>query len=144
MMEPVVKALFERYADAFNQALRGDPDLTEVASFYAPAFIAASPMGVATGQNDDQLRDAMAQGYARYRAIGTKEMQLRELQITRIDDNHCLARAAWRATYARANLPSCVIDFDVHYLVQVLEGRPSIFGWVAGDEEAALQQHGII
>ncbi len=36
------------------------------------------------------------------------------------------------------------IDFDVHYLVQNLEAKAKVFGWVAGDEEALLKEHGII
>jgi len=35
------------------------------------------------------------------------------------------------------------IDFDVHYLVQKLDGDPKIFGWVSGDEQALLRKHGI-
>ena len=43
-----------------------------------------------------------------------------------------------------APLPETVLDFDVHYLVQVLEGIARVFGWIAGDEEAVLKRHGII
>jgi len=36
------------------------------------------------------------------------------------------------------------LDFDVHYLVQALEGEAKVFGWVLGDEQALLREHGII
>jgi hypothetical protein len=87
--------LFERYERLFNQALNGEIDLHEVASLYASEFIAATPAGVMTGKNDDQLRQVMAQGYARYRQMGTKEMRIRGIRISSIDEHHCLAHVAW-------------------------------------------------
>ena len=27
------------------------------------------------------------------------------------------------------------IDFEVHYFIQELDGKPRVFGWVSGDEE---------
>ena len=51
---------------------------------------------------------------------------------------------AWTATYARTNQPDVMIDFDVHYFVQKLDGEPKVFGWVSGDEEALLKRHGIV
>ena len=71
-MEAAVRKLFERYESFFNRSLGDAVDMDEVASLYASDFIAASPAGVMTGKNDDQLKQVMEQGYARYRAIGTK------------------------------------------------------------------------
>jgi hypothetical protein len=52
---------------------------------------------------------------------------------------------AWTATYARPSQPDVAIDFEVHYLVQQLDGAPpQVFGWVSGDEQALLRQHGIV
>ncbi|MGH6619333.1 MAG: nuclear transport factor 2 family protein, partial [Alphaproteobacteria bacterium] len=73
-METSVRKLFGRYERFFKQSLGGDIDMDEVASLYASDFIAASPAGVMTGKNDEQLKQVMAQGYAHYRAIGTQEM----------------------------------------------------------------------
>jgi hypothetical protein len=42
-METAVKNLFARYQRFFNRALDGDVDLDEGTSFYASAFLAASP-----------------------------------------------------------------------------------------------------
>jgi hypothetical protein len=58
--------------------------MEEVSSLYASEFIAVLSAGVLTGRNDDQLKQVMAQGYAHYRAIGTKEMRIRGLP-------HCAA-----------------------------------------------------
>lgn len=143
-MESDVRKLFQRYEESFNRALKGDIDMKDVASLYAIEFIAATPTGVMAGKNDDQLRQVMAQGYAHYRAIGTRSMRIRHLRISPIDKCHCLAHVAWAATYARKGLPETAIDFDVHYLVQSLDGEPKVFGWVSGDESALLKQHGII
>lgn len=143
-MEASVRAFFERYESFFNRALAGDMDMGEVAALYAPAFIAASPAGVMTGENDEKLRQAMAQGYAHYRAIGTKEMRIRDVRMSPMDAHHCVAHVAWMATYARKDRSKVAIDFEVHYLVQKLDGDPKVFGWVAGDEQALLKEHGII
>lgn len=143
-MEANVRTLFARYERVSNQSLGGEMDMDQVASLYADAFIAASPAEVMTGKNDDQLRQVMAQGYARYRAIGTQEMRIRNLRLSPMDEHHCVAHVAWTARYARRDQPEVTIDFDVHYLVQMLDGEPKVFGWVAGDEQALLRQHGVI
>lgn len=143
-MEASVRTLFERYERVFNAGLHGEVDMDEVAALYAPAFIAATPAGVMTGKNDDQLKQVMVQGYARYRAIGTREMRIRDLRLSPMDEHHCVAHVAWRATYLRRDQAEVAIDFDVHYLVQQLGAEPKVFGWVSGDEQALLQEHGII
>jgi hypothetical protein len=143
MMETSVRKFFERYERFFNQSLGGDMDMDEVAALYASEFIAASPAGVMTGKNDDQLKQVMAQGYARYRAIGRKQMRIRNVRLSPIDGHHCVAHVAWTAIYARKVQPDVAIDFDVHYFVQHLDGEPKVFGWVSGDEQALLRKHGI-
>lgn len=142
-MEAAVSKLFERYERLFRQALAGKADMDEVATLYASDVIAASPAGVMSSKNDDELKRMMAQGYEHYRAIGTKEMMLRHVRLSPIDECHCVAHVAWTATYARKNEPDAKIDFDVHYLVQVLDGEAKVFGWVSGDEQELLKQHGI-
>ncbi|WP_192365107.1 DUF6841 family protein [Mesorhizobium mediterraneum] len=142
-MEAQVRKLFERYEQLFQKSLAGDADMDEVTSVYASAFIAASPAGVMVGKNDDQLKQVMEQGYAHYRAIGTKEMRIRDVRIAPIDEHHCVAHVAWTSTYTRKGQPDVTIDFDVHYLVQRLGGEPKIFGWVSGDEQEVLRKHGV-
>lgn len=143
-MEKNVRDLFERYEKLFRTALSDQVDMDQVASSYATAFIAASPVGVSVGRNDEQLKQMMQQGFEYYRRIGTKDMRLRNVRIASIDEHHCLARVAWTAVYDRGGEPDIVIDFEVHYLVQQLEDTPKIFGWVSGDEQAVLKENGII
>jgi hypothetical protein len=142
-METGVRELFERYEHVFKCALRGDTNMNEAALLYAPEFIAATPAGVMTGKNDEQLKQVMAEGYARYRAQGMKDMRARELRISPIDDGHCIVHVAWTATYARKDQPDVAIDFEVHYFVRGLGSEPRVFGWVSGDEQALLKQHGL-
>ena len=104
-METGVRKLFERYEQVFRSALRGDTDMNEVASLYASEFILATPAGVVTGKNDEQLKQVMAKGYAHYRATGMQEMRIRELRIAPIDEHHCVAHVAWTATYTRKGQP---------------------------------------
>jgi len=144
MPETSIKTLFERYERFFKQALAGDMDQEEAASLYASEFIAATPAGIMTGKNDEHFRATMAQGYDYYRSIGTKEMRIRNVRTSPIDERHCVAHVAWTAVYARQGEPDVVIDFDVHYLVQDLHGEPKIFGWISGDEQAVLKERGII
>lgn len=144
MIENPIRRFFERYESFFEQSLLGDVDGDQIAALYASEFIAASPGGVMTGKNDESLRLVMAQGYDRYRAIGTKAMRIRDIRLSPIDEFHCVAHVAWTATYAREDLPETSIDFDVHYLLQELDGAPKIFGWIAGDEQALLRKHGVV
>jgi hypothetical protein len=143
--DAAIHALFARYERLFNMALGGDDvNMDEVAALYATEFIGAAPAGVRAGRNDDGFRQAIAEGYAQYRTIGTKSMRIRGLHLTPIDAQHCLVRVAWTANYARDDLPETAIDFDVAYFVQTLDGTPKVFGWVTGDEEGVLRAHGIL
>lgn len=143
-METSVRQFFERYESFFRRALGGDVDPEALAALYAAEFIAASPAGVMTGKNDAEFRQVMAQGYQRYREIGTKDMRIRHVRLSPIDAHHGLAHVAWTATYARNDQADAAIDFEVHYLMQKLDGEPKVFGWIAGDEQALLKQHGLI
>ncbi|WP_416066466.1 nuclear transport factor 2 family protein [Rhizobium sp. ZK1] len=142
-MEAAVRKLSEHYAHLFREALAGKTDIAEVVALYASDVISASTAGVMSGKNDDKFKQILASSYEHYRAIGTKSMRLRHIRLSPIDENHCVAHVAWTATYARKDQPDTTIDFDVHYLVQVLQGEAKVFGWVSGDEQALLKQHGI-
>ncbi|OJY63176.1 MAG: hypothetical protein BGP16_00020 [Sphingobium sp. 66-54] len=145
-MDASMRALFERYERLFNRALGGDTDMEAIAALYAPEFIGAAPAGVLAGKNDDRFREALAQGFARYRAMGTmgtKGMRVRGVRLSPLDELHCVAHVGWTATYAREGRPDTAIDFDVHYFVRGLDGEPQVFGWVTGDEQAVLEAHGI-
>lgn len=142
-MEADIKELFARYEQFFQQSLSGKIDKAQLGSLYATEFIAATPAGVLAGKNDASLAQALEQGYAHYREIGTKAMTIRRVTVSPIDDLHCIAHVEWTAVYARKQQADVASDFVVHYFVQRLNGEPKIFGWVSGDEQALLKQHGI-
>lgn len=144
MRDNDIRTFFGRYREFFWDGIRGVADMEQVASSYAAVFVAASPVGLNAGQNDEELKKAMRQGFEYYRQIGTKDMLLREVRITPIDEHHCVAHVAWTAVYDRGDEPDVSIDFEVHYLMQQLGDEPKIFGWITGDEQAALKEHGII
>lgn len=142
-MEDKVRNLFQRYERFFNRALHGQADMEELASLYSSEFIGAAPAGVRTGKNDDHFKRVMAQGYDHYRAIGAREMRIRNIGVSPMDLLHYVVHVAWTGTYSRKDQPDLAIDFDVHYLVQTLNGEPRVFGWISGDEQALLKQHGL-
>ncbi|WP_139793164.1 nuclear transport factor 2 family protein [Ensifer aridi] len=142
-MEETLRRFFERYESMANRVLAGEMDVGATTFAFASDFIAASPAGVMTGKNDENLKASMESGYARYRAIGTKELRIRKTSITPIDALHFLVRVDWRPIYDVKDRPDVTIDFEVHYLVQMRDGEPKIFGWISGDEEAVLKEHGI-
>jgi hypothetical protein len=143
-MEASLRKLFERYERLFRQSSGGDKGMEEVAALYASDFIAATTAGVMTGKNGDQLKQVIAQSYAHYRAIGTKDMRIRNVRLSPIDEHHCVARVAWTVTYAHKDQSDLATDFDVHYFVQTLAGASKVFGWVSGDEQALLRKYGVI
>lgn len=141
-IQSATRALFDRYEREFNAGLTGEADLEAVAALYAACFIAASPAGVFTGKNDEELRRVSAKGFKHYRDTGVQRMNVRNLDISAIDELHGLARVAWRAIY-KVEGAQKVIDFTNVYLVRLEGGTAKVFGWITGDEAEVLRQHGI-
>lgn len=144
MTKDALEKFFQRYEQFFMQSLIGEIDGDEMSELYAPEFIAASPLGVLAGKNDAGFRQALSDGYEQYRKIGTKGMRVRGVEMSQIDDLHCVANVAWTASYEVANNQKVDIDFDVHYLMQELNGKLRIFGWISGNEQELLKQYGVI
>jgi hypothetical protein len=144
MTKEDVQELFQQYQEFFRNAIKDEMDMEQGAAFYATAVIGAAPAGVMVAQNDEQFRLVMQQGFDAYREMGTKDMRIRGIDITPIDELHCLTRVSWTTVYDRGDYPDTSIDFDVYYLVQQVQETPKIFGWISGDEQAVLKEHGII
>ena len=142
-MERAITALFERYARETRAALAGAADEQAIAALYDEAFIAASPAGVRCGANSDAFIRQLVDGFSHYRAIGTKAMTVESVKVDPIDALHALARVAWRAIYdVRGD--ETAIDFSNVYLVRVDARGARVFGWITGDEQAVLREHGVI
>ena len=144
MTKETLEKFFQRYERFFMQSLKDEVHGNQMSELYAPEFIAASPMGVLAGKNDISFRQALSDGYVQYRKIGTKGMRIREVRMQPIDDMHCIAGVAWRASYEKADGQQIEIDFEVHYLVQELNGKLHIFGWITGNEQDLLKEYGVI
>lgn len=137
---------FQAYADAYNRSLAGEPDETGIRAAYAAHFVSATPAGVIAGGNDATFGSKLRQMYAFYDGIGASGLVLRDVDARRIDDLHDIARVGWRGEYVRPRDGKTVtIDFEVTYLMQSLRAhQPQIFAFVAGDEMAALREHGLV
>jgi GTPase len=142
-MDKAIRELFERYQSATKAALAGDVDIAAVSDLYDDAFIGSSPAGVMAGRKDAEFDKALAEGFARNREIGARRMEVRNLRIEPIDAMHALVHVDWRATYDKNGMQRA-IDFTNAYLTRVENGKATVFGWITGDEQAALREHGII
>jgi hypothetical protein len=144
-MEPNFETFFDSYAAAFNRSLGDEVDAEAIMACFADCFVSAGPTGVTCGQNGPHFREVLQGGYKFYKDVGTERMAIRGLNVTTIDPNHHMVIVQWRAHYKRADGSPVSIDFDVAYVVQTLRGdTPKIFAYVAGDEMAALEKHGLI
>ena len=100
-------------------------------------------MGVKTGKNNDELKEAMDKGYDSYRLIGTKKMKCENVQLARLDSKHAVAYTYWRSFYVKQE-KLIEIPFESNYLIQFREEDPLVFGWITGDESQLLKENGII
>ncbi|MGH7231973.1 MAG: nuclear transport factor 2 family protein, partial [Nitrospiraceae bacterium] len=85
-----------------------------------------------------------SQGLAFYRSIGTKAMKIDSLTITLLDDCHWMAKVHWKAFYRKKDGREELVDFDVIYLVQIIDATPKIFAYITGDEQKVLKERGLI
>lgn len=141
-----IEEFFREYEGMFNRGIADPPeiDVETQAGFYATEIIAANPHGVAGGKNDESFRAVIPQGYAFYRSIGTKEMKVKGIEITPIDGLHILAKVHWDSRYERISGEEVRIEFEVTYLLQKTGDRLKIFGYITGDEQDVLKEHGLL
>src|SRR5690606_21924678 len=138
-----VREFFHRYERNFNVGLNGKPDVKAIMDCFAKTFMESGPKSVYAARNGWKFRLFIPRGYAFYRKIGTQAMEIREVQVTRLDDLHAMARVGWRSTYKRrADGERLVIDFEVIYLLRFDGGKPRIFTFIAGDEQGVLKANG--
>lgn len=138
-----VKNFFASYETRFNNALSGKDEIEATANAFTSNFIEANPHGAYYGKNDKQFRQAIEEGYKYYRRLGMKEMSIRSLKTSQLDDYHYISKVLWHSVYLKEN-KSVVIDFSVVYLLQDIDHTIRIFAYAPGDEQAALKEHGLI
>ena len=140
-----IREFFNAYEENFNRALSGDDKNleTHLAKSFADCFVAASPMGIQCGKRGDEFLENIRQGIHFYRSIGSESMHIRQLDTIVLNGIHFLVQVEWRYTYNHNN-KNGIIDFQVHYLVRCGQDGVQIFGYVTGDEQKALMEHGLI
>lgn len=140
--ERLILPFFEAYAKRMNDAL-ANPKSIDVAgtrAAFADYFVGAGPSGVRGGKNGLLFRLMISRGTAYYRRIGTRRMDVADVRVTELDDMHVMAHVDWVALYSGDRQ----IPFTNIYLLQIRDGTPKVFAWIAGDEQEALRAHGII
>jgi hypothetical protein len=114
------------------------------AAAFADCVLAANPVGVNCGRNDEEFRKQIPKGFEFYRSIGTKSMTIKSLTTTSLDDYHSMIKVHWEAFYWKLDGHEDLIDFDVIYLVQMIDETPKIFAYITGDEQKVLRERGLI
>ncbi len=139
-----LEKFFVEYEARTNRALDGEVDIEAIAEAFSDCFMGASPNGVMCSRNDEKLRAAISQGMEFYRSIGTKSMEITSISITSLDDYHSMVRVYWRAFYEKKDGSIVTIDFDVVYLLQIINEKIRIFAYITGDEQKVLHERGLI
>jgi len=142
----VVQEFFSDYEARFNRALgpTSEEDVEATAGAFAACFVAANPTGVYCGRNDQQFRAAIPQGNQYYRNIGMKSVHISAMELTELDQQHMLAKVFWDSFYEKPDGKPVEIAFAVIYLLQINGQQPRIFAYITGDEQLALQEHGLL
>ncbi len=139
-----IEVFFAGYVDAFNRSLGEQVDADGIRRYFSDCFVGAGPQGVQCGKNDASFAEALEQGYAFYRKIGTRAMAVRGITTTPIDEMHTLARVAYRASYEKPGGEALDLDFEVSYLLAARAETFEIFAFITGDERALYEQHGLL
>lgn len=140
-----IEEFFSSYEEHFNNALSGGASNIEeiLAQSFANCFIESSPLGVNCGKNDEQFPDAIRKGIAFYKSIGSESMHITNTHITFLDELHAMCKVSWTYTYLK-NEQTGTIDFAVIYFVRLSGDGVKIFAYIAGDEQKALRESGLV
>ncbi len=142
-----IEAFFDDYAKRSNDALKNPPveDVDGVVESFAPFFVESSPRGVMGGENGDDFRQRIPQGFANYRKVGGKAMRITAVNVTEIDDVNVMATVDWAFDYVRPrDGVSGTVTFTNRYFLSFADGKPKIFAYITPDEEQAMKDHGLV
>jgi len=140
------RRLFEAYSAQSDAALGtpADFNLDVIIHSYAPYMVGSSPKGVFGAANDDALRKALPQSFAHYRAVGGTSMKATHIAVTPLDALHAIAHVDWDFAYTNKAGESGHVTFRNLYFVTIASGEPKIFAYITPDEEAAMEEHGLV
>ena len=140
----LIRSFFTAYETRFNNVLKGKEDIDGTVNSFASCFLEASPVGINCGKNDGSFREAIQQGNAYYKKIGTLSMKINTLDITKLDDLHYMADVLWDSLYEKKNKEKVAISFHVKYFLQAKDNELKIFLYITGDEQKVLKENGLI
>lgn len=138
-----IEQFFEEYEKRFAEGLAGNAVAEETAKAFADFFVEASPMGIMGGKNDQEFLDRVPKGYDFYRSIGITKMEIRQLDITELNELHYMVEVYWESFYEKDSQPGS-IEFSVIYFLQHLNGSLKVFAYITGDEQAVLKERGLV
>jgi hypothetical protein len=141
-----IHQFFKSYESRFNNFLEGEePDIEGTANAFTAHFTEANPLGISCNKNDKKFRKAIPKGYEFYKSIGTTSMTIISKEITLLNDLHAIVKIYWKSMYQKkTDIHPVIIEFPVHYLLQLQQKQPKIFAYITGDEQKALKEHGLI
>jgi hypothetical protein len=142
-----IRAFLDAYARRSNDALKDPPveDVDGVVASFAPYFVESSPRGVMGGENSDDFRKRIPQGFAHYRRVGGKAMRIVDTKLTDIDDVNVMATVDWAFDYVRPkDGVEGTVTFTNRYFINLADGTPRIFAYITPDEELAMKDHGLV
>jgi hypothetical protein len=136
---------FNLYADRFNNALKGEtPHIEGTAKSFSNCFVSANPLGVICGNNNEDFKTAMSQGYAFYKSIGVTSMDIISLETTILNGFHEMTKIRWKCSYTKKDSSKGSIEFENFYFTQTKQNEHEIFAYITGDEQAILKENGLI
>ncbi len=144
--DKLIDEFFSAYEANFNTALGGeDINLTgKIGHSFADCFVESTPAGVNCGKNDTQFVARIKEGMGFYKKIGTKSMTIRSKEITSLDEFHCMAKVGWHYVAQKKDQKEVSIDFEIIYFLRTLNDDIRVFAYIAGDEQRALREKGLI
>jgi hypothetical protein len=140
----LINVFLSEYETEFNMAFHGNPDIETTAKLFTESFAEANSSGITCRRNDYEFRKYIAEKYAFYKNIGLKEMRIVSRDISMLNDIHGMDKVKWKAIYETKQGKREELEFEVIYLVQVINGDPRIFAYITGDENRALKEKGLI
>lgn len=138
-----IEQFFSDYEKRFERGLAGNAVAEETAQAFADFFVEASPVGVSGGKNDRDFLEAVPAGYDFYRSIGITKMEIRQLDITELNELHYMVEVYWESFYEKDG-DADSIEFSVIYFLQNLNGALKVFAYITGDEQAVLKERGLV
>ena len=131
-----IETLFLEYEKAFNNL-----DSRKNARVFADTFISAGPKGTIAQSKKDFLEKA-AQASEFYKSIGQTSAKICSKNIMPISDQYVMVTVHWGVTFEKTG--DELIEFDITYIVQLID-EPRIILFIAHqDEEEAMKKLGLM